>query len=88
MSVRALRALFIRKILNRRFGLHALQERKASDPEWWSSGKNETGRTLYEQAMRERQRLQAATDSELAAMVFGHLGGVTPPAQAAGSTPS
>ena len=64
MSVRALRALFIRKILN------------------------ETGRTRYEQAMRERQRLQAATDSELAAMVFGHLGGVTPPAQAAGSTPS
>jgi hypothetical protein len=71
MSVRALRALFIRKILDRRFGLDALQKDKTGDPEWWSSGRNEIGRNLYEEAMRERERLESATEVELAAMVLG-----------------
>jgi hypothetical protein len=88
MSVRALRAFFIRKILDTRFGLDVLQRRIAQDPEGWNSSGNECGRARYEEAMRERQRLEVATESELAAMVFGDDGGVTPPARAAGSTPS
>lgn len=88
MSERALRAFFIRKILDTRFGLDALHRRIAQDPEGWSSSGNQSCRTRYEEAMRERQRLQAATDSELAAMVFADDGGVTPPAKAAGSAPS
>jgi len=56
MSVRALRALFIRKILDRRFGLDALQQDNTD---------------LYKEAVRERQRLEAATEVELAAMVLG-----------------
>lgn len=56
MPHRVLRAFFIRKVLDRRFGVDALQQ-------------DNTDR--YKEAMRERQRLEATTDVELAAMVFG-----------------
>jgi hypothetical protein len=65
MSVRILRAFFIRKILDVRFSLSTLQEWKSNDPEWWNSDRNAMGRGFYEEAMRERARLEAAPESEL-----------------------
>ena len=67
MSVRILRAFFIRKILDARFSLSTLQEWMNNDPQWWNSDRNAMGRGLYGEAMRERQRLEAATESELIA---------------------
>lgn len=67
MSARALRALFIRKILDSRFSLTTLQEWKSNDPERWGSRRNEMARGLYAEAMRERQRLEAASEGELIA---------------------
>jgi hypothetical protein len=82
MSVRILRAFFIRKILDARFSLSTLQEWMNNDPEWWSSRRNEMGRGLYGQAMRERQRLEAATEGELIAELtdIGALGAPPRPA--------
>jgi hypothetical protein len=67
VSVAARRALRIRRILDRRFSLSALEEWKSNDPEWWSSTRNEMGRGIYGQAMRELRRLEAATEDELKA---------------------
>ena len=67
MSARALRALFIRKILDSRFSLTTLQEWKSNDPERWNSRRNEMARGFYAEAMRERQRLEAASEGELIA---------------------
>jgi hypothetical protein len=82
MSVRILRAFFIRKILDARFSLSTLQEWMNNDPEWWNSRRNEMGRGLYGQAMRERQRLEAATEGELIAELtdIGALGAPPRPA--------
>lgn len=89
MSVRILRALFIRKILDSRFSLSTLQERMDNDPEWWNSPGNERGRNLYGEAMRERQRLEAATEGELIAELTD-LGALGPPPRLrpAGGTPA
>ena len=67
MSVRILRAFLIRKILDARFNLSTLQEWKSNDPERWNSAANEMGRRSYKEAMRERERLEGATDGELEA---------------------
>lgn len=56
MPHRLLRAFFIRKILDRRFGVDALKQDSTD---------------LYEEAIRERDRLEATTDVQLAALVFG-----------------
>jgi hypothetical protein len=82
MSVRILRAFFIRKILDARFSLSTLQEWMNNDPEWWNSRRNEMGRGLYGQAVRERQRLEAATEGELIAELtdIGALGAPPRPA--------
>ena len=65
--LRILRAFFIRRILDARFSLSALQEWKSNDPQWWNSDRNAMGRGFYGEAMRERERLEAATDGELIA---------------------
>jgi len=67
MSLAAERALGIRRILDRRFSLSALEEWKTKDPQWWSCARNEMGRGLYGEAMREWRRLEAATEDELKA---------------------
>ena len=67
MSVRIVRAFFIRKILDARFSLSALQEWRSNDPEWWNSDRNEKGRRSYAEAMRERERLEGVTTGELEA---------------------
>jgi hypothetical protein len=78
MSVRILRALFIRKILDARFSLSALQEWKSNDPEWWNSDRNAMGRGFYGEAMRERERLEGVTEGELITELtdIGALGGL------------
>jgi hypothetical protein len=67
------RALQIRRILDARFSLSGLEEWKKKDPAWWSSASNDMGRGIYEQAMREAQRLESvsdgALDAELAAIL-------------------
>lgn len=55
----------IRRILDARFNLSALEDSKNNDPEAWSSRRNDMGRGIYGQAMRELRRLEAATDAEL-----------------------
>jgi hypothetical protein len=76
MSIRILRAFFIRKILDARFSLSTLQDWMNNDPQWWNSDRNAMGRGFYEQAMRERERLGAATETELIAELtdLGALG--------------
>jgi hypothetical protein len=77
-----LRAFFIRKILDARFRLSSLQERMSNDPEWWNSDRNAMGRGSYREAMRERERLEAATEDELIAELtdIGALGSPPRPA--------
>lgn len=55
----------IRRILEARFSLSTLEEAKSNDPEGWSSRRNDMGRGIYGQAMRELRRLEAATRGEL-----------------------
>jgi hypothetical protein len=55
----------IRRILDARFNLSALEDSKENDPQGWSSRRNDMGRGIYGQAMRELRRLEAATDDEL-----------------------
>jgi hypothetical protein len=64
------RSLEIRRILDARFSLSALEESKRNDPRGWSARRNDMGRGIYAQAMRELRRLEAATDSELDAELF------------------
>jgi hypothetical protein len=61
------RARRIRTILDARFSLSAFQDWKDNDPQWWHSKRNDMGRGLYGEALREQRRLEAATDEELAA---------------------
>jgi hypothetical protein len=63
-----LRAFFIRKILDARFSVSAPQEWKSDHPE----------------AMRERQRLEAATEGELIAELTD-LGALGPPPRLGGT---
>jgi hypothetical protein len=63
----AARALRIRRILDGRFSLSALEEWKSNDPQWWNSARNEMGRGHYGEAMRELRRLEAVTEDELEA---------------------
>ena len=69
MSAAALRALRIRKILDARFSLSTLDQWRRDDPQWWSSTRNDMGRGLHGEAMREQQRLESATEEELRAEV-------------------
>jgi hypothetical protein len=78
MPVRILRAFFIRKILDARFSLSALQEWMTNDPDWWNSDSNEMGRGFYREAMRERERLEAAPEGELIAELTD-IGALGPP---------
>ena len=59
------RALDIRRILDARFSYSVFEQWQRDDPTWWHSSRNEIGRGLYGQALRELERLQAATDRTL-----------------------
>ena len=38
-----------------------------SDPVWWNSARNDMGRGMHREAVRESRRLEDATDAELRA---------------------
>lgn len=56
-------------ILEARFSIAAFDKIRRADPAYWSSPRNDMGRGIYGEAMREKQRLQAASDGELEAEV-------------------
>ena len=57
----------IRRIVDARFSMAALEESRNSDPVWWNSARNDTGRDTHWEAVRESRRLEDATDAELQA---------------------
>ena len=59
------RTVEIRRILDARYSLSFFEDCKRSDPNWWNSSRNEVGRGIYGRAMREQQRLEAASDRDL-----------------------
>jgi hypothetical protein len=59
------RSLAIAQILEARFSLSLFEEMKRKDRRGWNSTRNDMGRGIYGQAIREMQRLQALTDHEL-----------------------
>ena len=59
------RALDIRRILDARFSLSVLEEARNSDPRSWNSERNDMGRGIYGEALRELRRLEDATEGEL-----------------------
>lgn len=61
----ARRARDIRRILDARFSLGALEELKDRHPDEWRLKRNDMARGFYGEALRECQRLQSATDAEL-----------------------
>ena len=61
------RATAVERIVEARFSLSAFEEMKRKDPHGWESRRNDMGRGIYAQAIRERQRLQHVSDDELRA---------------------
>ena len=57
----------IRRILDARFSLAAFEASRNSDPVWWNSKRNDMGRGIYEEALRELRHLEDATDAEIEA---------------------
>jgi len=61
------RGAAIRRILDARFSMAALEESRNSDPVWWNSPRNDMGRGIHGEALRESRRLEDAPDAELEA---------------------
>ena len=57
----------ILRIVDARFSMAALEQSMNSDPVWWSSERNDLGRGIHREAVRESRRLEDATDAELQA---------------------
>jgi hypothetical protein len=57
----------IRRIVDARFSMAALEQSMNSDLVWWSSERNDMGRGIHREAVRESRRLEDATDAELQA---------------------
>ena len=57
----------IRRIVDARFSMAALERSMNSDPVWWNSARNDMGRGIHGEAVRESRRLEDATDAELQA---------------------
>ena len=66
MSRMTNRQIAIRRILDARFSLAGLEVLRTETAEW-SSLRNDMGRGIYGEAMREWQRLEAVSDAELEA---------------------
>lgn len=66
MSSTTEREVAIRRILDARFSLSALEAFR-TDPLEWNSARNDMGRGIYGEAMRESRRLEAVSDAELEA---------------------
>ncbi len=50
-----------------RFSLAAFEASRNSDPVWWNSKRNDMGRGIYGEALRESRRLTDATEAEIEA---------------------
>jgi len=57
----------IRRIVDARFSMAALEQSMHSNPVWWNSARNDMGRGIHGEAVRESRRLEDATDAELQA---------------------
>lgn len=57
----------IGEILEARFTLGAFEEARRTDPPYWASPRNDMGRGIYGQAIREKRRLQTVPDDQLMA---------------------
>jgi hypothetical protein len=69
LNLRALRARrrAIAEILEARFSVSAFELARRADPAYWASARNDMGRGIYAEAMREKKRLQALPDALLEA---------------------
>jgi hypothetical protein len=74
MSSTTERDAAIRRILDARFSLSALEALREADPLEWDSARNAIGRGIYGEALRESQRLSdvsgAAIEAELAEVAW------------------
>ena len=59
------RRLAIARILEARFSLSIFEAMRNKDRYGWNSSRNDMGRGIYGEAIREMQRLEAVTDIEL-----------------------
>ena len=64
-------AAAVERIVEARFSLSVFEEMKRKDARGWNSRRNDMGRGIYAQAMREKQRLQQVCDDELRAELKG-----------------
>ena len=54
-------------IVEARFSVSAFDEVRRSNPGYWASARNEMARGIYGQAMRAKQQLLGASDTQLEA---------------------
>ena len=54
-------------IVEARFSVSAFDEVRRSNPRYWASARNEMARGIYGQAMRAKQQLLGASDTQLEA---------------------
>jgi hypothetical protein len=59
----------IAAILEARFSISAFETLRRADPSYWSSPRNDMGRGIYGEAMREKERLQGASEAQLEAEI-------------------
>ena len=57
----------IGEVLEARFSLAAFDKIRRADPAYWASPRNDMGRGIYGEAMREKQRLHSISDAQLQA---------------------
>lgn len=57
----------IEAILEARFSIAAFEKIRREDSAYWTSPRNEMGRGIYGEAMREKRRLHTVTDAQLQA---------------------
>jgi len=56
-------------ILEARFSVRAFEDVRRGNAGFWDSPRNDMARGIYGQAMREKQRLAGATDTQLLAEI-------------------
>jgi len=59
----------ISAILEARFSVRAYEDVRRANAGFWGSQRNDIARGIYGEAMREKQRLAAASDAELLAEI-------------------
>jgi hypothetical protein len=57
----------ITAILEARFSVHAFDDIRRENAQYWASPRNDMARGIYGEAMREKQRLAEVPDAQLVA---------------------